>query len=118
MQPTQQNVVPVSLFYGSVAAEAAFVALDPAYDHVISRISVDSPFGTEPDYFELDDQDFNYIWGAWTDKSGVAYPSSQEGGAGIVLQSLTGIYITSLMGTQNASVSAYRLNPSAAFLFS
>ena len=119
MQPTQQNVVPVDIFRGSVPpGDATEIPLDPTYDHVISKI-VAITNNPSPDYVEIDDQDYNWIWGSELPPSTSPINGPVvEGGEGIVLQSLSGLYIYFALGVVFVTISAYRLNPSADYLFS
>jgi hypothetical protein len=117
MQPTQQQVIPVSLYSAQLPSTSFTIPLLSAYDHVLSRIVAWS-FSAAATYLQINDDDGNPLWGTeFQATGGLTFAPTIEGGEGIVLQSLTELQVLAGSVDINLSISAYRLAPSAAEIF-
>jgi len=118
MDPTNQGVVPVTLYRGSLASGTTTVSLTDTYDHVIAGIALFCTYG-ETGYITIEDDA-----GAQVYVANMANPATSTEPAAIVatpfivLQSQTELKLITNIAGLGADVSAYRLNPSAAILFS
>lgn len=118
MQPTQQTVIPVSLFYGVVTSSPVAVTLDPTFDHLLlpTYISNNNP---NAEQLAVSDSDGNPIFSA-------ACPGYDEFGnpgnvlvpGGLLLQGLSGLILQWAPDFGYVAMSAWRLNPSATLIFS
>lgn len=115
---SQQQGIPVSLYYGTPAVGTTTIDLDDSYDHILTKIAVKNPVTTGGDTVTITDAAGNAIWGCMLAPAASTAPAPVEGGQGIVLQAWTELKIVSNSGYASVSISAYRLAPTAASIFS
>lgn len=118
MQPTQQTLIPVTIYNGEPSSGITDIPLNVNYDHVLTCIVANNVYSTTDDYLEIDDQSGNYLWSETV--TGIAIPPGPTitWNGFLVCQSQTLLQLQSALGACNISISAYRLNPSATLIFS
>lgn len=111
MQPTMQQVIPVSLFEGPVSAGGSVtVDLDDTYDHVLDSVAC-VPTGATAGAMTIEDSESHYVFGGAVASTGTSFTQ-----LGIVLQSEASIKVT-CVSAQHVKISAFRLAPSANDIF-
>lgn len=117
MQPTQQTVIPVSLFRGYCAVGTTTVDLDSTYDHVITHIMLLPYSGSALSQVSIVDDDGAAFWGGQVQYGEALIPQRLSELVHIVLQSETSLAIYVYDSPVLIGISADRLAPSAATIF-